>query len=78
MYCICTVYALYMHCICTVYVLCNVFVLYMYFIYTVYYKGEMMNLHLAGEDDDLYSGYGREDIAPELNTEDLGNHVKLK
>ena len=34
-----------------------------------------MNLHLAGEDDDLYSGYGREDIAPELNTEDLGNHV---
>ncbi|XP_023332128.1 intraflagellar transport protein 88 homolog [Eurytemora carolleeae] len=27
-------------------------------------KGEMMNLHLAGEDDDLYSGYGRRMFDP--------------
>ena len=33
----------------------------------------LANVHLAGDDndDDLYSGFGTEEVAPELQTEDL-------
>ena len=34
----------------------------------------LANVHLAGNDDnddDLYSGFGTEEVAPELQTEDL-------
>ena len=37
----------------------------------------MANIHLAGMEEDLYSGYDKEDMAPQLNTEDLGNHTSL-
>ena len=38
----------------------------------------MANIHLAGEEEDMYSGYGREDVAPELNTEDLGGPPDIR
>ena len=32
----------------------------------------MTNVHLVGDtDEDLYAGYGREDVAPALDTADL-------
>ena len=45
----------------------------------------LANVHLAGNDDnddDLYSGFGTEEVAPELQTEDLefdeGFQVRLR
>ncbi len=35
----------------------------------------MANIHLAGMEEDLYSGYDKEDMAPQLNTEDLGTLI---
>ena len=35
----------------------------------------MANIHLAGMEEDLYSGYDKEDMAPQLNTEDLGTII---
>ena len=41
----------------------------------------MSNVHLVG-DDDMYSGFGREDVAPALDTADLeydsGFQVRLR
>ena len=31
----------------------------------------MSNVHLAGDTGDMYGGFGREDVAPALDTADL-------
>ncbi len=42
-------------------------------------SGKMMaNIHLAGMEEDLYSGYDKEDMAPQLNTEDLGTSIRCR